>query len=55
MRHTYAVIKYDVFSGDLGANVVFEGSKEECDDYFSSFDPLYRKIRLDIIVLETQN
>jgi len=53
--YTYAVIEYDVFSGDLGANVVFEGSKEECNDYVFCFDPLYQKIRLDIIVLETQN
>ena len=55
MIYTYAVIEYDVFSGELGANVVFEGSKKECNDYVSSFDPLYQKIRLDIIVLETQN
>lgn len=54
MIYTFAVIQYFDDSGELGANVMYEGSKKECEHFISSCD-VYQQTRLDIIVLEKQN
>jgi len=52
--YTCAVIQYFDDSGELGANVVYEGSRKECNHFISSCDVIQQS-QLDIIVLEKQS